>query len=234
MRGPLESLRLTGRSLLVAFALGGGLLYLVVMVGGVLLFGPAVPRAGWLLFGVVAAVVVTLSSGAAVFLVRQSRNAGARPPSPRQAGAGAEPRILILADRGCEDPRACRPLAQHVAGRHGDVVVVAPALGSPIHYLASDIDRDAAAAGTRLAATIATLASYGIEASGTVGSENPLEAIADAYAETAADEIVIATAPERELNWLERDVVTRTRQLYDVPVTHIVLDARPSTANAIG
>jgi GABA permease len=60
-----------------------------------------------------------------------------------------------------------------------------------------------------------------------VGSESPLEAIADALAVFAADEIVIATPPPERTNWLEESVVERARELYEQPVSHVIVETAP-------
>jgi GABA permease len=65
----------------------------------------------------------------------------------------------------------------------------------------------------------------GIVARGEVGSESPLEAIADALARFAADEIVVATTPSDRTNRLEDHVTERARELYEQPVSHLVVDA---------
>jgi GABA permease len=102
---------------------------------------------------------------------------------------------------------------------------VAPTLVSATHYLDSDVDEAREEARARLAETVAAFEAAGVVARGEIGSESPLEAIADAVAIFAADEIVVATPPSGRTNWLERGVVERARELYDQPVSHLVVEA---------
>jgi GABA permease len=51
-----------------------------------------------------------------------------------------------------------------------------------------------------------------------------MQAIADGLCDFDADEIVIATHPEGRSHWLERGVVERAKERFDLPVTHVVVD----------
>ena len=52
----------------------------------------------------------------------------------------------------------------------------------------------------------------------------PLQAVEDALRTFGADEIIISTHPEGRSNWLERDVVTKARERFTVPITHVIVD----------
>ena len=39
-----------------------------------------------------------------------------------------------------------------------------------------------------------------------------------------ADEVIVSTHPPGRSHWLERDVVERSRERFDVPITHVVVD----------
>jgi GABA permease len=134
-------------------------------------------------------------------------------------------RVLVVADEGCSGAALCSPLAERPEGLRTEVLVVAPALLSATHYLDSDVDAARKAAEGRLAETVAAFKAAGISARGKVGSESPLEAIADALVLFAADEIVVATPPPERTNWLEDNVVERVRELYGQSVSHLVIDA---------
>jgi GABA permease len=136
--------------------------------------------------------------------------------------------MLVAADEGCSGAALCRPLAERLEGRRLEVLVVAPALVSATRYLDSDVDAARDAAEVRLAETLAAFEARGIKARGEVGSESPLEAIADALALFDADEIVVATLPAERTNWLEEGVVERARALYEQPISHLVLEPASS------
>ena len=104
------------------------------------------------------------------------------------------------------------------------MLVVCPALNSPVRHWASDEDGARAAAQERLDASLAQLGRDGVQAEGEVGDGDPLQAIEDALRTFGADEIVISTHPEGRSHWLERNVVGAARDRFDVPITHVVVD----------
>jgi hypothetical protein len=114
-------------------------------------------------------------------------------------------------------------LLQHAGERPVETLVVAPALGSRLSRWTGD-DRARVEAEDHLESTVRPLADVGIGARGVVGSDDPIEAADDALRELLADELVFATHPEAQANWLERDVVEVARARYDLPVRHIVVD----------
>jgi hypothetical protein len=217
--------RLGGRRELVVFAVGGGVLYLTTQLAITLALGETLPTRGWIGFAVASTIVLAASTILAVFLVRSSQGAGSERPSTRPPGPPGVHRILVVADEGCAGQALCSPLAARLAGRQTEVLVVAPTLVSATHYLDSDVDEAREEARARLAETVAAFEAAGVVARGEIGSESPLEAIADAVAIFAADEIVVATPPSGRTNWLERGVVERARELYDQPVSHLVVEA---------
>ena len=88
----------------------------------------------------------------------------------------------------------------------------------------SDVDEARAQAQQRLDASLARLRGEGIEASGEVGDGDPLQAIEDALRTFGADQIVISTHPEGRSHWLEQGLVTKARERFTVPITHVVVD----------
>jgi len=213
-----------GRSGLVLFAVGGGLLYLTALVAITVALGEPVPSLGWIGFAVASTVVLAASAAFAAFLVRSSRAAGLEAARERPARTPGPHRILLVADEGCSGETLCRPVAERRGSRRTEVLVVAPALVSSVRYLDSDVDAARRAARARADETVRELRLVGIAAQGEVGSESPLEAIADALATFPADEIVVATPPPELTNWLERGVVERARELYEQPISHLVVD----------
>jgi len=105
-----------------------------------------------------------------------------------------------------------------------EVLVVTPALNSPLRHWVSDEDDARAAAQQRLDESLAKLAEAGVQARGEVGDGDPLQAMEDALRTFGADEIIISTHPEGRSNWLERGVVAKARERFAVPITHVVVD----------
>jgi hypothetical protein len=109
-------------------------------------------------------------------------------------------------------------------GFREQVLVVCPALNSPLRHWASDEDPARREAQARLARSLDQLAEVGVSAAGEVGDSEPLQAIEDALRTFGADEVIISTHPEGRSHWLEKGVVSGARQRFAVPITHVVVD----------
>jgi hypothetical protein len=169
------------------------------------------------------AVFVLLTGVAIAWIVRARREPPVR-TAPTRRSAPGERRILVIANEtvgGSELLHRIRELSEGALTR---VLVVSPALNTPLRHLASDEDPARAAAQERLHRSLARLEQEGIEARGEVGDGDPLQAIDDALRTFGADQIVISTHPEGRSNWLERGVVTGARERYPVPIHHVVVD----------
>ena len=115
--------------------------------------------------------------------------------------------------------------APRCRGRYREeVLVVCPALNSPLKHWASDEDGARSDAQQRLERSLERLREAGVNARGEIGDPDPLQAIEDAVRTFGPDEIVISTHPEGRSNWLERGVVEGAEQRFDVPITHVVVD----------
>jgi hypothetical protein len=144
--------------------------------------------------------------------------------APTRRGAENERRILVIANETVGGQTLRDEIRRRSEGYEEDVLVVCPALNSPIRHWASDEDRARANAQLRLDASLARLAEAGIEARGQVGDCEPLQAIEDSVRTFGPDEIIISTHPEGRSNWLEKGVVTGARERFAVPITHVVVD----------
>jgi hypothetical protein len=160
------------------------------------------------------------------------REAREQPPAtaPRARSAEDERQILVIANETVAG-RALREAVEAAAeGYRANVLVVSPALNSPLRHWASDEDQARAAAEERLRRSIAELERLGISARGEVGDADPVQAIEDALRTFGADVIVISTHPEGRSNWLERGVVASARERFAVPITHVVVDLEAEAA----
>ncbi|MBA3244319.1 MAG: hypothetical protein H0T61_03995 [Actinobacteria bacterium] len=186
---------------------------------------------------IVAASALDRWAGLAVFLLltglalwRWTRSGEMEPrerTSVPHRGDDDERRILVVANETVGGRELLDVLRSKAEGVREQVLVVTPALNSPVRTWASDEDGARAAAQGRLEASLARLARDGIQARGEVGDGDPLQAIEDALRTFGADEIVISTHPEGRSNWLERNVVAQARDRFDVPITHVVVDLGP-------
>jgi hypothetical protein len=123
---------------------------------------------------------------------------------------------------GGETLRAC--LRRKSEGVREEILVVTPALNSPLKHWVSDEDAARAAAQERLDSSLTRLRGDGIQARGEIGDGDPLQAIEDALRTFGADEIVISTHPEGRSNWLEQGLVDEAHRRFSCPITHVVVD----------
>ena len=196
--------------------------FLLITIGAFALIVAASWIDPWLGF----AVWVLLTAGAVAVYLHQR---GPRPPRQHveHVGLPDERRVLVVANETVGGEELMSAIGELALAGRTQFLVVCPALNSRLKTWTSDEDPARAAAQKRLGATIARLASVGIEARGEVGDADPLVAIEDGVRKFHPDEVVISTHPEGRSNWLERGVVSAARERFDVPVTHVVVDLGP-------
>jgi hypothetical protein len=143
--------------------------------------------------------------------------------APRRS-AEDEKRILVIANETVGGEKLREMIRQKSEGFREEVLVVCPALNSPLRHWASDEDAARAAAQQRLDRSLERLGALGITARGEVGDAEPLQAIEDALRTFGADEVILSTHPPGRSNWLEKGVVRGARERFAVPITHVVVD----------
>jgi hypothetical protein len=178
------------------------------------------------IFGTLVSVIVfvVLTAIAVWLFVRGGRNEGPLRQASRRRGQEDERRILVIANETVGGGTLREMIRQKSEGHQERVLVVVPALNSPIKHWASDEDGARAAAADRLDRSLERLRELGIDAQGEVGDSEPLQALEDHVALFGPDEIIISTHPEGRSHWLERGVVTGARERFAVPITHVVVD----------
>jgi hypothetical protein len=135
-------------------------------------------------------------------------------------------RILIIdseavADRPGGVPEALR--RQVLAAE--EVRVVGPTLTSRLQSWTSDIDAAASSADDRVRAIVESIQTTGQRASrGSVGDEDPLQAIADALAVFPADALILAVHTPAMQNRRERRLGERAGARFKLPVTEMLID----------
>ena len=170
------------------------------------------------------AVFVVLTLAGLVWFLRSGRPEKPVPTAPAHRGAEDERRILVIANETVGGRPLREEIGKRAEGYREQVLVVCPALNSPLRHWTSDEDEARAAAQERLDLSLARLAEAGIDARGEIGDGDPLQAIEDALRTFGADEIIISTHPEGRSHWLERGVVTGARERFAVPIEHVVVD----------
>jgi hypothetical protein len=207
-------------------------------------------RLVWLTIGYFVLIVIGAAIsrwlGLAVFVVETaaiavwySRRSDRQAPV-KQAPAGHPPnerRLLVIANETVAGPELLAELRGLAAAGPTEVLVVSPALNSPLKHWVSDSDGARESATDRLEASLKAMRAAGITARGEVGDSDPLQAIEDALRTFAPDEVVISTHPEGRSNWLERGIVAAARERFALPVRHVVVDlgdVQPAAASGAG
>jgi hypothetical protein len=204
----------------------------VIVVG--LLFGAVVLAAvlggPWVGLGVFLAL--GLGIGVGIYMKTEPKVPEPAVWERHRAGPGDRKKILVVANETVAG-RALRGEIVHRAEEaDADVLVVCPALNSPLRHWTSDEDGARANAKQRLETSLAALAQEGVEARGEVGDADPLQAMEDALRTFGADEIIISTHPPGRSNWLEKEVLAHARERFDLPITHVVVDLESERAEA--
>ena len=190
----------------------------LLAAGALLLLAVSSEEWAWLLVA-----VPVLGLGVVAALAMRSRRL---PPPPDLAGRAEERgdgvhRILVVADEGVPAVAFRDAVALSAQAGATEVFVTAPALASRLGRWTGD-EASYDTARQHLDDTLRALSALGVEASGKIGASDPIQAADDALRVFAANELVIATHPDSEANWLEQDVVDVARSRYGLPVTHIV------------
>ncbi len=168
-------------------------------------------------------VFIILTAALVVLWARARRDEAPIQTAPRPSGEN-ERRILVCANETVGSQMLRQVILSKAGGIDEQVLVVVPALNSPLRHWASDDDGARAAAADRLEESLQRLKEAGVDAAGMVGDGDPLQAMEDALRTFGADEIVISTHPEGRSHWLERGVVEKARARFAVPITHVVTD----------
>jgi hypothetical protein len=184
-------------------------LFAAVAVAGIL-------GGGWAALG----VFLVLAIAMAVYVKGEPKTVE---PAVWERDRGGPRHILVVANETVAG-HALRGEVVRRARAGAEVLVVCPALNSPLRHWASDEDHARSVAQARLDESLAALAREGVVARGEVGDADPIQAMEDALRTFGAAEIIISTHPPGRSNWLEKDVIARARERYDVPITHVVVD----------
>jgi hypothetical protein len=118
--------------------------------------------------------------------------------------------LLVLADVWCRAEDLCDEVLRR-AGDADRVLVVAPALASPVHTWTNDTDRESEIARARLESVLARLEQHGVQAEGHLAAQDPALAVADALDGFGfeATEVIVVTDDHEHANWSERDLTER-------------------------
>ena len=207
-------------TLAVIFSSIGALLF-----AGALVFAFAIdpPALGWIWFAIVSIIVLGL--GALAPLAFERTRVSAQRPA---VAVDREPRLLVIADSRCSETALCDEILARLDGAVA-VHLVVPVRVSHLHFLTDDESEERHQAEKSLSVSVGLLQQRGVSATGSVGTDKPLESMTDALGSFPATQVLLATPPEEESYWLERGLPAKARALTRVPVTHVDV---PSTRAA--
>lgn len=184
------------------------------------------PPLGWVGFGIVSAIVLGLGA-VGTLAVPRMRVSPAEPAVPFDQ----QRRLLVIADSHCSEAALC----DEILARLNDAVavhLVVPVRVSHLHFLTNDESDEGRDAEQSTAISVGLLQQRGISASGSVGTDKPLESMTDALGSFPATHVLLAIPPKEVSYWLERELLAKARALTGVAVTQVVVPSSelPSTS----
>ena len=196
----------------------------VVLVGAAVVVGVLVvafavrpPPLGWLGFAIVSIIALGLVALAPVSFERTRVN-----PQRPAAAVDDEPRLLVVADSQCNETELRATILRHLGGA-GAVHLVVPVRVSHLHFLTDDEAAEERESRQSMRLTTGLLRLAGLAATGAVGTDKPLESMVDALGSFPATHVLLATPPEDDGYWLERDLLAKAHLLTKVPVTQVIV-----------
>jgi hypothetical protein len=177
------------------------------------------PPLGWIGFATVAGVVLALTALAPLAFER-TRVSPLRPANRTDPGGA----LLVVADSHCDE----RALCEEILARLEDAVlvhVVVPVRVSHLHFLTDDECQEQRDARQSMLQTVGLLERR-VPATGSVGTDKPLESMTDALGSFAATRVLLATPTEKDAYWLEQGLSAKACRLTRVPVTHVVVPSK--------
>ncbi len=178
----------------------------------------------WLAFAVLAVVLGAVSMRAAQLRMRKLR--GLELPvkmAPPHLGSAAERRVLVVANDMLSEEALLSEIERLASAPHTHVLVLVPALISPVARLTGGVDSLMDQARVRLSTALDHVG-HGLVVAGEVSEANSLQAIEDTFATFTPDEVVVSTGWESTQSGLEPRLAGLVRERFAVPVRHLVFE----------
>jgi plastocyanin len=195
------------------------LILALIAVGLAAALGPP-----WLAVVVLAVVLVAVVARMAQLHMRKLR--GFQVPvkmAPPHVGSAAERRVLVVANDTFSEEALLSEIARLASVPRTHVLLLVPALISPGARLTGAVDSSLDQAHARLKKALERVGHYLVLA-GEVSEAEPVEAIEDAFATFAPDEVIVSTRWERAASGLEPRLAGMVRERFAVPVRHLVFE----------
>jgi hypothetical protein len=190
---------------------------LLLVAGLVTAFAIDPPAPGWVGFAIASALVVVLSAAATLVIPRMR-------VSPQRPALAVDPdrRLLVVADAHCNETALFDAIQARLDGAVA-VHLVVPIRVSHLRFLANDESEERRVAQRTMSIAVRLLRRRGIPARGSIGTDKPLESMTDALGAFPATAVLLATPPEQDSYWLERDLLVKARALTELPVTQVIV-----------
>jgi hypothetical protein len=133
-------------------------------------------------------------------------------------------RVLVVIDRAILDVASVPEVVLQAEARADQVRVIAPLLTSRTNWLTNDDLTARQEATDRLTAVLHRMwVEQGISASGRLGDESTLTAIADALVEFPADQLIFIMHDDEHHNCHERDLAAKIRRRYASRIMEVII-----------
>jgi plastocyanin len=199
--------------------------FVLLLISAVLLIVLAAalgPR--WLALVVLAVILAALALRAAQLRMRKLR--GLELPvkmAPPHLGSAAERRVLIVANDTLSEEALLSEVERLASAPGTQVLMLVPALISAGARLTGGVDKRLDQARVRLNTALERVGD-GRAVAGEISESDPLQAIEDAFATFAPDEVIVSTRWERAAGGLEPRLAALVRERSAVPVRHLVFE----------
>ena len=128
-------------------------------------------------------------------------------------------KLLIAAGEAASGADELSPGVRGLIEGAEEILVVTPSLPGRFEWLASATNRAREQADERLQVVLGHLGEVGSEARGTVGSDDPIQALDDAIRAFAPDHLLIALRSGPNAGWQERGLIEQVLERFGLPVT---------------
>ena len=139
------------------------------------------------------------------------------------------PSYLVVGNQTLDSPDLAEAIRVRVAKEPSTFHLVVPATPVGGGRLTWDEDEARAAAQERLTKTMNRLHAIGLEVTGEVGVQDPIQATRDALRGREIDEVILSTLPPGISRWLGQDVPSKLKGSIQVPVA-VVTTQKQATA----
>jgi hypothetical protein len=128
-------------------------------------------------------------------------------------------KLLIAAGEAAADANELPFGVNELISAASEILVITPSLPGRLDWLASATNRAREQADERLNVVLGQLEDLGSEGGGAVGSDDPLEALADAIRDFGPDHLLMAIRAGNKSGWQERGLLDQIQQRFAIPMT---------------